>query len=179
MSEKEVLARLVVTATSTGELVDKATSWGMAGVGASIMLILTNIKALICAFSSYDVKILLGLLLASLVFGLLSKIHYVIVAQASHIIAEVTEYRKEITKGLNKEELAIVENDISKAVGILRNKIRRWYSKVFLKDYTKPEAVKNHQFLIDVGKKFNRQLEFAYLMTLMVVAAIVYVMITL
>ena len=89
----EILINMVRSVTSTSDIIDKATSWAMAGISAAIIVIVSNMEAVLYQFSKSEIKVMLIFLLIAFVCGFLEKIFYVRTTQLYKINIKLINMR--------------------------------------------------------------------------------------
>lgn len=168
----KILQDIVLGVTETSEIIDKATSWSMAGVGASILFIFSKLQDFIFEFGECKIQVVLSLLLTALSFGIIAKILFVKISTKSKIIREVQKCMEGEHKGAPLEDLEF-------ALGIVQNDIQRWYIRLYRKLMIKifKSQVNINDLPIKIGKSYNAQIEFSFLMALMIVISIGFIIV--
>ena len=142
----------------------------MAGIGASFLLIISNLKNILSEFERFEVKIIIGLLLLSLAFGIIEKVLFIIISQNVKIITQINTYIS-----ANKEK--IDDADLKSATLIFNKRVTRWYHKKKIEKYSSQVAINNNDFIVDLGKRYNMQVEFSVAMISTAFIAIIFVLI--
>lgn len=168
----ELLTKNVLVVISTGNIIDKAVSWGMTGVGATLIILFSNIKDVIYEFGEINILIIIGILLIALVFGFLEKILFVKNEQSIKIISDLSKYLSDNTENINNKDLETMTSEI-------RSRIVPWYMISNFDKYNTAEAIKNNDFIIDMGKRYNSQVECSYIMSFLITSSIIWAIVSL
>jgi len=158
-----LIGSLAESLVSASPSIDKASTWAAAGTAAVAGLAISNMDGLISIYSAKEIKILIGLLAASLVFSLIQK--YLSVACASALIVsnEVQMRFKHVLDEFEKHEASIEEmakrNEMPVRAGIDFNKVLdsffdlypKWIKFIFKKMFSKSRTDRNYGHKIIVN----------------------------
>ncbi len=157
--------KMVFTVTSNTVIVDRIASWGMAGIGATLIMLIPNINDFVWIFDEDEFRVIIGLLLFSLILGVIEKSFFLIISTNINVAGVLDKYFKD-----NDEN--IKDGDLMKALETLQNKIIPWYKKRSMAKMQEAGEGANEKLLISVGRSYNRQLESMYSMAVFFVVAI-------
>lgn len=161
----DILMKMVITVTGNTVIVDRIASWGMAGIGATLIMLISNVNNFIWIFDENEFRVIIGLLLFSLLLGIIEKSLFLIISTNVNVAGVLDKYLKD-----NDEN--IEDGDLIKVLDTLKNKIIPWYKKRSMTKMQEAGAGANEKLLISIGRSYNRQLEFMYSMALSFIVAV-------